>query len=151
MAQCSALTKSGNQCVNPVIHYGVCRRHKDWAYDGGTDPEVLRYIQEYATIVRQFHDALRRCDTAGTDVQSHYQFNLTQTLDPATLPDPDSRDFVTAVNAMRDRIEAAKQAMDPNLACNLQFGVNSILLGGANCQRSPLEALVRSYVQPYLA
>lgn len=149
MAQCQALTQSHNPCHNPTVNFGVCRRHKDWAYDGGVNPEVQRYIKEYAALTRQFQAAIRECEIRGLEPQRPYRGNLTQTLDPMTVRDPYLRAVVQAVQAQRQRIEMAKQIMDPYLACNLAAGVSSLILDPMGT-RSPLVNLAADYARSHL-
>jgi hypothetical protein len=149
MAQCPALTAAGEPCHNPIVECGVCRRHKMWAYDGADDPEVQRYIREYAALSRQFQEAWHQCNIRHLDPQRPYQGNLTQTLDPTTIGDPHLRAFVVVAEAQRQRITMAKHVMNPDLACNLAAGISSLILDPQG-SRSPLVHLAAEYARPYV-
>ena len=148
MSRCPIKTNKGTSCRNFVKKYGVCGVHHKLAYDGGEDPVCLKFIEEYAVIIREFESALNACGCG--KFQSSLGFNLTRRPDPDSTDDPQLRRMFKVSREMdRCNLDTQKLVDNPYLICNIASGVSNAILDPTNPQTEH-RRLQKNYVLAYL-
>jgi hypothetical protein len=117
-----------HMCCNKVNNYGVCKRHFKHAYffNNKKDKQIINYVRELVTTFKIWKSIYDQCIIMNIDTNVVYSFFFNEKI--KNISNIVLKDYVKLFHYHLNKIKKLKKDMDPYLATNLYFAIESIIL-----------------------